>query len=192
MTTRRLELNGDVDFQYRVGDIEFQGRPLECKSTNYDARYLVNVFTGNKKIGKFTFFTQEGEVIFLGIFIEPEYREKGMSTRFIQEIFQIAYASGREFIIAVPQRKPLVCGILTKFGFEPIIDGTRNKVNRVLVGHLRDGSNAPALFFFDKHFAHTFSKATPIISQGYKIVETPDEITMPKEVVLGVPYLKVN
>jgi GNAT superfamily N-acetyltransferase len=190
--TDRIELPEQQEFAYENCGLLFVGKKIDLDRRKN--KYLVNVYKDSKKIGRFTFFVDTSNtIIFEGMFVEPEFRIQGLSKQFIEEIFRIATNSGKDFVHAAPQRKPLMCKVLHGYGFTPYPDGKTSQQlfqETVWVGKSKDGKRIP-LYFPCDHKRRGFEKSHIYRSTPYETVRTREEVRDGIRVVLNTDYLRL-
>ncbi len=191
-TPPSLDLRGTCEFSYAADGFRFDGKRLNFSNHDYDGKYRVSVKREGVQVAWFTFFTCSkwmDEIVFSGMYVEKESRQQGISIKLIEEIFEISRMSNREFIHAHRQKKPLLCRILRRFGFVPIVDMHRNDIAHAIVGRSTSREGAPALHITNPSRRSEWSTANVIRSQGYQLVNSVDQIRDGVGVVLGADYL---
>lgn len=183
-----LELPAEKNFAYQSNGFLFLGR--QCDVVKGKAKYTVSVTAGDLMIGRFTFFvSDDNEVVFEGMYIKPESRNRGISKIFIKELFQIAAASNRNFHQTTSQRKPLMCRILDKQGFSPLIHDARKEFREaVFVGRGEDPTriyvNFPSVAKQEE-----FRRSKIFAAQHYEIVDSIEDIRDAVRCILNTPYV---
>ena len=184
-----------------------RGIVFHLKKINWNDRtvekYMVSLFKNDTYCGKFTFFTSDKfkppEIIFSGMYLEPEFRGQGLSQLAMYELQKLADDSGRILCHALPQRKPLTCMILQKNGFIPYesaSDKATNARNTVYVGKnqntptITDGVIPVPVHFPNPHKAKEFANSSIFHSQPYIIVPGISEIRDAVRCVLNVDYIR--
>lgn len=169
-------------------------------------KYNVSMFRDDDYCGKFTFYVSDRykppEIIFSGMYLEPQYRSHGLSKTVMDELQHIADSDGRAFDHACPQRKPLTCLILQKHGFTPYendVNEYTNLCNTVyVIGQPQNTLPQPAesqfkpvyVHFPLKHRAREFENSSICKSQPYIVLPEIKDIRNAVRCVLNVDYLK--
>jgi len=186
-----LVLPEEKEFSYQHAGFEFRGVKLDWENNYLNGKYSVSVSAGGEPVGRFTFLTSDvygSEIIFSGMFIEPALRSRGISAALMESLFRVAHASGREMLHAWPQRKPLTCAILHKYGFEPVSLGKREPQETVYVGR-DDTSTKTRLWFPVPAKAREFANSNIGKAQPYVIVDSLFHIQNAVRVVLNTDYV---
>lgn len=181
----------EKEFRYEHAGLEFRGKKLNWSDSSLNGKYSVLIYFSGKNIGRFTFFTSDvynPEVIFEGMYIEPEFRSRGISGAMMESLFLVAHASGREVVHAWPQRKPLMGAILNKYGFEPVSLGKREAQETVYVGR-GDNAGQIKLWFPVPAKAREFGNSNMGQKQPYVIVDHRGDIADAVRVVLNTDYV---
>jgi len=187
---------------YQNGGFAFTIKKIKWNDDK-KTKYKVDMIKDGRYCGKFTFFTSDEyrppEIIFAGMYFEPEYRSQGLSKIAMAEMARIASLSGRTFDHAVPQRKPLTCLILQKNGFQPceIVSSKHlNTRNTVFIGNSRDTDSTPEgtrpvyVHFPDPHKAKEFANSTICKTQPYIVTAQMGDIKSAVRCVLNVDYIR--
>jgi len=187
-----ISLPAQNEFAYESNGFLFVGKQCNFKGQD-GVKYLVNVFSGEKNIGRFTFFVSDEdvpEIIFEGMLVKPEYRSKGIYNEFMMQLFRIAVSSGGKLDLAVPQRKPLMCRILHKYGFRPVVTNERRSLQEVV--YVGRGEIASRIYVHFPSMAkrRNFEGSHIFRVQNYEIVTGVEQIRDFVECVLNVPYLR--
>jgi hypothetical protein len=193
------------EFTYQNGGIVFIAKKIKWNDDKKN-KYSVAMIKDGRHCGKFTFFLSDEyappELIFSGMYLDPEFREQGLSKVIMTELQRLANASGRHFDHALPQRKPLTCMILQKYGFEACKRGTdktpdsrdtvyvareiSEKIKRPEPGQ----SNPVYVFFPSPHKAREFANSDICKSQPYIVLPEINNIRESVRCVLNVHYVR--
>ncbi len=186
-----LELPAAEKFVYENKGFLFAGK--RCKLTGDTQKYIVHVKREGEIIGKFTFFVSDRmypEIIFEGMYIEGIYRNNGISNTFMEELFRIAIATKREFTHSVPQRKPIMCRVLDKWGFSPLQEDPGKEQDVVYVARGINGMIQVCFLSLAKE--RNFCDSKIFRSQPYEIVKDVTSMRNVVHCVLNTPYLRIE
>jgi hypothetical protein len=169
------------------------GLIFDVKRANKNGlEYITNVHTPDgQKVGFFCFrisnpTSDQPQTVFMGILVTPEFRGRGISNIFMNEISQLSQLMGIPFNQTSKQFKPLMCALLTKHGFTPA--NKPNSCHAAIVGK-SDGPTAPVFFGHKKGEAHFRRSKLYTRATNYEIVDSIEDIRDGIDVILGSRYL---
>ncbi len=170
-----------------------------CNSDLNDRYYLrLNINNNGELINQgYLYFYLDSKSLdskFIGIGVNPEYRNSGVASLLIANWIQFCFDEGFFNLQTIrKQRKPFLLYLLKKFCFD------LNNLNKYYTSsktvHIcrKEGSSNKYLIFANKHEEERFSRSNVMKKDNYKIINSTDEnINILDSVVLYEPYYLQN
>ncbi|MEK7545341.1 MAG: GNAT family N-acetyltransferase [Patescibacteria group bacterium] len=185
----RIRLPEQREFVHSAGGFIFNGKFLE--KAQKGMKYVVNITdTEGRKAGYISFFAYpgEGRLKMAGLFVERNFRNKGLSHFFLQELSNIAEICGLRFLDTTEQKKPLTCAVLIKNDFSPV--GILQRDFQVHVGKVLSEKMRTGVYFQYEGQRRHFEGSRIFNSQNCVTVNSLDELKDPIQVTLGRRYMR--
>ena len=183
-------------------DLKFQDKNLKtyvsrhCSETDvHDHYYLrMNIMKqdGTKKqLGYLYFYIDDkNHSKFIGLMVNPEYRNCGLASLLISEWIQLNLNEGLENLETIPkQRKPFLLYMLKRYSFELGNLETYQTSDRAVSLYQKEDSLEKYLMFRHKGEEKRFQNSNIMKTDNYVIIEQLEEnMTWLDDVVLYSPY----
>ena len=156
-----------------------------------EEKYKLHVLDGMSVVGSAHFFRNSlpfQDFVFGGFLVNSPFRGFGFSNLLLEILFRGAELSGHDFSVTTSQRKPLTTYILKKWGFVPIDQSKKNRVD--ILG--REGSKL-GIYFPDPAKRREFRTSRLMNNSGqYVVFDSLEGRKCLDSVVLVSPYVLVD
>ncbi|MBU1111801.1 MAG: hypothetical protein ABIG93_03270 [archaeon] len=163
----------------------------KCGPFNEHVEYRININHGEELAGYLKFVPQlhgQDDYVLSALKTEHGFRGRKLSNALIEILFQYAELNNKPFNTVVQQRKPLTAFIIQKYGFEPVDNRPRDRVE--ILGRYDD--NLLMVAFRDVTKRREFEASRLCInSEQYKVV-APQPGLLIDTVTLLTPYILID